>query len=364
MSAGSLEPRHLCNGLLVHPLGLNCSGVGSAGHEHESPVRGRTPDDEHFLEGLRRAVEHGATLLDTADSYGRGRSERLIGRFLQEHPNETLHLSSKVGTLRGSAPHPYAGRHIHHQLQQTLENLYVEDLSLYFLESLDFGPDDRYLGTAIDQMQTLRQLGNIKAIGMQGPYAPYSASIAERAECVRRFLYLFRLIKPDVIWTRFNGLTPAIPLEGEDLFSFTARHGVGVVLAEPLAHGLLTGTKASSSLPRGSSSPNSLLGVADFHREAEAAISSGLSDLRAQFGSEPGALTRLALRWCLQQASHCAVVVGYTNGVRVDEIFGCLGGPLTDSEKSLIDETYAQMRSSVEGWSAVGQRRSSEQAGV
>ena len=88
----------------------------------------------------------------------------MLGRLLHEYPNNGLLVSSKVG----SAPHAYAGRHIHHQFQQTQENLYVEELDLYVLDSWDFGPQDRYLGTAIDQMQTLREVGAIWAIGMGG----------------------------------------------------------------------------------------------------------------------------------------------------------------------------------------------------
>ncbi|MGW7595178.1 aldo/keto reductase, partial [Streptomyces rubiginosohelvolus] len=92
-----------------------------------------------------------------------------------------------------------------------------------------------YLGTAIDQM--------LKAIGMRGPYTHYGAAPEERTACAQRYLYLFRLIKPNVVWPRLDGLTPAIQLEGESLFG----HGASVILAAPLAHGLLTGAASGTA---------------------------------------------------------------------------------------------------------------------
>jgi len=340
-----LAPRHLCRGLFVHPLGVHCGAIGTSVPEPGPGARG--PNDGRFLDGLRRAVERGATLLDTADSYGDGHSERLIGRFLREHPNESLYLSSKVGKLRGSAPHPYAGRHIHHQFQQTQENLYVDELALYFLDSFDFGPGDRYLGTAIDQMHTLRQMGSVKAIGMRGPHAGYGASPAERAARAERFLYLFRLIKPDVIWTRFNALTPAIALEGEDLFAFTERHGVGIMMAAPLAHGLLTDDSLRRVVPRSEPPDRRPNGIAFTPRSLER-IASGLQVLRERFGDAPGTLTRLALRSCLQRADNCVVVVGFTGEHQVEENFSCLGAELDDTELALVDEVYAGIRAGIE----------------
>ncbi|MEU9254502.1 aldo/keto reductase [Streptomyces sp. NPDC048270] len=204
------------------------------------------------------------------------------------------------------------------------------------------------MGTAIEQMHTLRQIGAIKAIGMRGPHPRYGASPAEQAAHAERFLYLFRLINPDVLWTPFNALTPAIQLEGENLFSFTARRGVGLILAAPLAHGLLTGNRARP-------------GQQDWCTTSEAftprsleAVASGLQVLREHFGSAPGTLTRLALRSALQRADHCIVVAGLTDERQANENFGCLGDALTDAELTLIGDVYARIRAGFEEASAQG----------
>ncbi|TGB15527.1 aldo/keto reductase [Streptomyces sp. MZ04] len=335
MTAHDLGARHLCRGILAHPLGLHCNV--SAGH---ATLEG-LPRVSEFVSGLHRAVELGATFMDTSDSYGSGHSERVLGQFSRQHPDVPLQLSSKVGHIRGSAEHPYAGRHIHHQLEQTLENLYAEQLDLYTLDSFDFGPGDRYLGNAIDSMRTLREVESINAIGMRGPFTHYAASPEEWAAQAERFLYLFRLIKPDVVWTRFNAFTPAVSLEGEDLFAFTARQGVGLVLAAPLAHGVLAGTSTARTWARAAAvSPRRTAQVTPLVERAD----ERLHALRSHFGDGPGTLTRLALRSSLQRGDHCVVVVGCSNRDQVEENYGCLGAPLTALELEMVDDAYGDLR--------------------
>ncbi|MGH8909843.1 MAG: aldo/keto reductase [Egibacteraceae bacterium] len=69
-----------------------------------------TADDKASLQGLLRAFELGATLFDTADVYGRGRSERPLGRFLREVPRDQVVIASKVGYLAGTAPNASTAR--------------------------------------------------------------------------------------------------------------------------------------------------------------------------------------------------------------------------------------------------------------
>ncbi|MFF4410378.1 aldo/keto reductase [Streptomyces sp. NPDC001404] len=326
MAAASLPARRLCRQTAVHPLGVHCAAVG------DRPG----PRDELLRRGLWSAAEHGATLLDTSDSYGLGHSERVIGQFLHEWTGHRLQVSSKTGLVRGTAPHPYAGRHIHHQFEQTIENLYLEPpLDLYTLASLDFGPGDRYLYSAIEQMRILRRNGDITAIGMRGPHAALGAPLEEWHRQAARFVSLFRAIQPDVVWTHFHGLTPAVPLtdEGEDLFTFTRRHGVGLVLAAPLAHGVLVGRPFG---PRGG-------GARSFDP-----VATGLKELRGRFGDAPGTLNRLALRLCLQKADHAVVIVGCSDQGQAEENFGCLGDPLTDDELEAGESAYARIRAGLQ----------------
>lgn len=246
MTPSDLAPRRLARDLMVRPL-----GVGS-GTSRWAPGAVQ-PDDARLLGGLRRAMEAGAgeddaKLFDTADSHRCGHAERLIGRVLREYPGHKVQVASKVGRVQGSAPHPYAGPRVRHQLEQTLENLYLDELALYTLESYDFGLGDRYLDPVIEQMLALRDLGLIRAIGLRGP------GFRSSVRSIRRFLDLFDRIRPDVVWTQASGLLPLADLgDGEDLGAFAARCGVGLVIASPLAHGALAGVVRMALWPLGES---------------------------------------------------------------------------------------------------------------
>ncbi len=295
MTILDLDRRRLAPGLTTRPLVVGSRRIGS-----EPAV-----SDAEWTAALHTAVERGADLFDTADTYGDGRAERLIGQVLRRYPEADLKVSSKVGH-RGSAPHPYAGPHLRHQLEQSIENLGVERMDLYVLPSFDFGDNDRYLRPATDQMHTLRELGMIGAIGLRGPH-PRSGQPASQA-LAGRFLQLLRLVNPDVVLARFNALTPAVTLDGEDLFSFTAQHGIGLLLFAPFAGGVLAGRDR--------------VGVEmGMDPEARAVVAAGLARLRSRLGDDPALVAREALRYRLAQAPHSAVVAGFSSERQLAENF-------------------------------------------
>jgi len=328
MAPSDLAPRRLVPDLMVHPLGV------STGTSRWAP-NAVPPDDARMLVGLRRALEAGcagggALLFDTADCYRDGHAERLVGKVLREQRGHSAQAASKVGRIHGSAPHPYAGPRVRHQLEQTLENLYLDELALYTLESWDFGPNDRYLDPVIEQMRALRDLGQIRAIGLRGP--GYRSS----ARSIRRFLDLFDRICPDVVWTQANGLLPLADLEHEDLGAFTARHDVGLVIASPLAHGALAGGRADRALAAWG-------GTADAEAMASS-VALGLAELAGRFGPSPEDLARVALRFILQQVPNAVVVAGVGDHQRAGHNLRFLGQPLSDHELAVIDGVFSRIR--------------------
>jgi len=325
MTPSDVVPRRLAEGLLVHPLGI------SSGTSRWAPTNAQ-PDDARVLHGLRRAVESGVELIDTADSHRCGHAERLIGKVLREYPGHKVRVASTVGRVRGSAAHPYAGPRLRHQLEQSLENLYLDELALYTLASWDFGLGDRYLDPVIEQMRVLRDLGRIRAVGLRGPH------FLSSEWSIRRFLHLFDRVRPDVVWTQASGLWPPADIsDGEDLAAFTARHCVGLVIASPLAHGLLVGGPGRVFPVR----EGRTAGRMD---AATSAIALGLAELADRFGPSPEALVRLALRFTLQRARNAVVVVGVGDEQEVERYFGCLGRPLSEHELMVAGDVFSRMR--------------------
>lgn len=325
MKGSDLNARSLATGLSLKPLGVS---TGTSRWD----IPRHAVDDGVIIRGLRRAVELGASFVDTADVHGEGHAERLIGKVLREYRSYGVQVISKVGQLSGSAPHPYAGPRVRHQLEQTLENLHQEDLALYVLDSYDFGPGDRYLGPVIEQMHAMRDLGDIRAIGLRGP-----TSAASPCE-IHRFHLLAEEIQPDVIWAQISGLLPAPILEGgETLNEFTVRKGLGLVIASPLAHGVLAGRRNRRAL-------TSLCGKTVCPEAAFAVVEGELRELAAHFGGGRGILARLVLRSRLQQAPHAVVAVGVAEEHLVDECFTFLPGDLADDDLLYIDDAYTRIR--------------------
>jgi hypothetical protein len=115
-------------------------------------------------------------LFDTADVYGHGRSERLVGRLVgrlvAQVPRAELVLVSKVGYFTGTAAHGFAPGHMRRQLEQTLENLRTDRLDVYFLHHSQFGPSAHAPGVGWVDVGDLggdRPAGEADPAGGQAP---------------------------------------------------------------------------------------------------------------------------------------------------------------------------------------------------
>ncbi|MFB8242437.1 aldo/keto reductase [Kitasatospora purpeofusca] len=320
-------PRELAPGLAVYPLGVGCRAIGAP----SSPC---SASDSEWLNGMREAVDRGADLFDVADTYGDGHAERLLGKVVREcrRRGVTLKVSSKVGH-RGSAPHPYAGPHLKHQLEQSLENLNVEQIDLFGLPSHDFGPNDRYLGPAVEVLRTMKHLGMIGAIGLVGPQ--WEPAAVPDAVAHARFHELFAVIRPDVVLLPFNALTPlaVLPDAGQsDLLLRTAEQGAGVLLTSPLAGGILTGTARPAD--RGST----------HEKEMRAVVARSLEPLRQHLGGHPAVLGQAALRYCLSRGAHTAVVAGFGQANHVALNYASLNLELSPQDDAAIEAAYSALR--------------------
>jgi aryl-alcohol dehydrogenase-like predicted oxidoreductase len=292
---------------------MGCWAIGGPDSNLGLPMGWSTADDAASRRGLEVAYELGARLFDTADVYGHGHSERLVGLLVEQVARGDLVLVSKVGYFAGTAPHGFAPGHIRRQLAQTLENLRTDYLDVYFLHHSDFGPRDQWLHGAVETMRSFKAEGLIRAVGMRGPHRFATDRLASApnawSDKAARFRAVFDAVRPDVLAVRDNLLTPASRSEG--IFAVAARHQVGVLVNKPLAQGLLTGAYQPGR--------TRVFGPGDhrsrkrwFTPDAVAVIDEGLDRLRGLVGTDPKELVRLALWACLVRYEHSAVLVGFT----------------------------------------------------
>jgi aryl-alcohol dehydrogenase-like predicted oxidoreductase len=338
--------------ITVPAVGVGCWPIGGPDVNLGMPMGWSTARDVDAHAGLRKAYELGARLFDTADVYGHGRSERLLGGLVEEVLRDQLVLTSKVGYFAGTAEHGYHPGHMRRQLEKTLENLGTDYLDVYFLHHPDFGEDDQWLPGAVTAMHDFRAEGLIRAIGMRGPhrYAPerLSPSAAARPDKISRFRDVFAAVQPQILAVRDNLLTPAGRTKG--VLALAAEHGCGVLFNKPLSQGLLTATYLTGDA-RTFGDGDHRLRKRWFTPAATALIGQGLRELQQIVGEDPAAIIRVALWSCLSRFEHAAVLVGFTTSTQMEQNLSALTQRPTDEQIRAAREVmgHVQQRLDADG---------------
>jgi len=182
-----------------------------------------TVDDGESLSALHAAADAGVTLYDTADVYGDGRSERLIGRFLRERGGERLVVATKMGRRVPQLVANYTAEAFRGWIDRSRENLGVDRLDLV---QLHCPPTEVYyrpeLFAALDELVA------------DGAIAHYGVSVERVEEALKAVEY------PGVASVQiiFNIVRQR---PADRFLAEAARRDVGVLARVPLASGLLTG---------------------------------------------------------------------------------------------------------------------------
>lgn len=343
-------------GLTVSEIGAGCWAIG--GPFVNLGVDGGWSDvsEADAKSALRRSVEMGANLFDTADVYGLGKSERLVGWMLREcqaqgRSREEFVVVSKTGLFKGCAPHGYHPLQMRHQLEMSLNNLGVDYIDIYFLHHLDFGNDQEYLDDAVATIQGFRSQGLIRHIGLRGPhYFSFYRNTAEAFDAdVATFSKLADSIDPDVITIRYNMFSRTYDQPQSDIFSWARQHDVGILIYKPLAQGLLIGAFSSDNPPMFKPG-DSRRRKAWFRAPALRAIEKRMARIGDYFGiRSTREFVQLCVRYCLTRDDRACVLVGFENESQVEDAFST-GGLLDDGDVAYIKAALADLEDEVAGF--------------
>jgi aryl-alcohol dehydrogenase-like predicted oxidoreductase len=181
-------------------------------------------DDGVSLATLHRAIDRGVNLIDTADVYGDGRSEKLIARLKSERPRDTIHVATKAG--RRLDPHTaegYNGINITRFVERSLANLKTDAIDLL---QLHCPPNDvYYMPEVFDDLDRLTEAGKIRHYGVSVEKVEQAIKAVEYPN-VKTVQIIFNLFRQ----------RPA-----EMFFPLAIERKVGILARVPLASGLLTG---------------------------------------------------------------------------------------------------------------------------
>lgn len=256
--------------------------------------------DEQALQTLRAAVEAGTTLLDTADVYGAGRSETLIGKFLQE-TRAPLYVATKLGRFSPPGwPANFTREAIRAHTEASLRRLGVEALDLTQLHCIPFDVLQR--GEVFEHLRELKREGKIRDFGVS------VESMEEALFCVRQ---------PDVAALQiiFN-LFRQKPAHA--LFAEAKTRKVALLVRLPLASGLLGGkmTKTTTFAPsdhRNYNRDGAAFNVGETFAGLPFEKGVALADQLKPLVPAGLSLPEMALRWCLDFDAVSAIIPGAKN---------------------------------------------------
>ncbi|MEV5897628.1 aldo/keto reductase [Nonomuraea fuscirosea] len=258
---------------------------------------GQMTEDE-ALATLETAVDGGVTLIDTADVYGDGRSERIIGRFIKDHPG--LFVATKMGRRMDQVPENYVLANFRAWNERSRRNLGMDTLDLV---QLHCPPSSVFSSDAVyDALDTLVSEKKIAAYGVSVETCEEALTAIARpgVATVQIILNAFRL-KP------LERVVPA-----------ARAAGVGIIARVPLASGLLSGkydenTTFADNDHRTYNRHGEAFDVGETFSGVD--FATGLEAVRRLAPLVPEGLTmaQFALRWVLDQEGVSIVIPGARN---------------------------------------------------
>lgn len=282
-------------------------------------------DDALATQALIHAYEVGFTHWDTADAYGDGQAERLIGDVLKDLPRAEIFIATKVGWDPGEYSHYYHPDQIRRQLLRSLANLGVDVIDLYYLHHCDFGPESEYLDDAIETVQRIRDEGKIRFIGLSD----------WKSELVLKYA---PLVDPDVVQIYRNVRNDEYGSSG--LREWAEAHDVGAVFFSPLDHGLLLGKYSEPVTFASGDFRNRVAGFRD--PDLLAVLQSNREKLIERFRDHPQPVLHGLVGSLLADSTNSCVLVGMRNPNQVD-VAAAATQALTGEDAEWVRSLYSSL---------------------
>ncbi|MFN8110466.1 MAG: aldo/keto reductase [Thermoleophilia bacterium] len=284
-------------------------------------------EDADSLAACHAAIDTGVNWIDTADIYGQGRAEQVVGRVVRERHGEVL-VATKGGVAWEVTDaglniwREASGDYLRMSLDRSLTALGLDHVDLYQVHWPVPGvPAEDTMSALVD----LQRAGKIRHFGVSN-YAADDLAAAHAAAPFVSYQPGYHVMRRGI--------------EAAEL-PWCARHHVGVIAYGPLAHGLLTGKmRADTTFP-----PNDWRAASEFfadgHLGDRVAVVEGMRRIAEESGRAGGA-AELGVMWVLRRPEVTAAIVGARNAEQAHANSALARAALTDDEAAAIDRLLAE----------------------
>ena len=308
------------SGISVSAIGLGCMGL--------SEFYGEPMQESEAVNLLHRAVDLGITHFDTAELYGQGHNEQLLGKAFAGRWDQIV-LATKFGPQRDPDTGAFVGvdgspANVRSSCEKSLKRLGTERIDLYYLHRVDPATP---IEDTVGEMAKLVQEGKIGAVGL----SEARARTIERAHAVHPIAAL---------QTEYSIFSRDIEKE---ILPTCVKHGISLVAYSPLGRGILTGRYTSPS-----DRPTS---EDDFRSQAQPRFQPDnfesnlklVEAIKAIADQKGCAAAQVALAWVLGHGDHVVAIPGTTKLANLQTNLGALDCRLTAEHRATLNALADQV---------------------
>jgi aryl-alcohol dehydrogenase-like predicted oxidoreductase len=313
------------SGIPVSALGLGCWAIGGPFGSTEHPSGWGEVNDDESIRALHRGLDLGVNFFDTADVYGTGHSERVLGKALAGRRQQvviatkfanTFDEATRQGTGQNTSP-----EYIVQACDASLRRLNTDYIDLYQFHWNDYPVEQA--GEVRDTLEKLVAQGKIRSYGWSTDFTDRARFFAEAPNCVA-IQYTMNVVE-----------------DAPEMVALCEELNLASILRGPLAMGLLTGKyTANTHLPkndvRGEHSPDWMTYFKDGKPNPE--WLKKLDALRQVLTSGGRTLAQGSLAWLWARSQQTIPIPGFKTVAQVEENCGAMHlGPLTAEQMKTID---------------------------